>query len=246
MNFFAHACLANEVRPEPSFVFGAMLPDFAAMAGLRVASVAHTVADDGRRFHHATDALFHRAERFRSLCRAGTRSLSGAGVRRGTARAIAHVGIELLLDDWIAAEQGVPACYGEALALAPMLLPAIAFRPASDAERLLELCERIAAAPVVPPPGGEPDRLGTRLARSLARRPRLALLPSELPSVRAWATSARGEVAHAGAELLAAPRAGSGGFRSGRVQSAEPARSPRAWAEEAPRSGARGSASGPS
>ena len=189
-----------------------MLPDFAAMAGLRVVRVAHTVADDGRRFHHATDALFHRAERFQSLCRAATRALSGAGVRRGPAHAVAHVGIELLLDDWLAAEQGVPACYGEALAVAPRLAPGIAFRLASDVERLLVLCERIAAAPVVPPAWGEPDRLGARLARILARRPRLTLLPSELPAVRAWAVSARGEVAHAAAELLAAPRAAPGGF----------------------------------
>src|SRR5262245_43693270 len=124
-----------------------MLPDFAAMVGVRVVSVAHAAADDGCRFHHETDDLFHRAACFQSLCHAATRALSGAGVRRGPARAIAHVGIELLLDDWLAAEQGVPGCYREALSLAPRLAPAIAFRLAADAEPLLELCERIAAAP---------------------------------------------------------------------------------------------------
>ena len=208
MDFFGHACLAAEARPEASFVFGAMLPDLAAMAGLRVASVAHAAADDGRRFHHATDAAFHRAEHFQTLCLAATRALSAAGVRRGPARAIGHVGVELLLDGWLAAEQGVPAPYGEALALAPGLAPAITFRHAADPAPLLELCERIATLPGSPARWCEPDRLATRLVRILARRPLLALEASELPSVRAWAASARDEVARAAPTLLVELRNG--------------------------------------
>jgi len=207
MNYFGHACLAVEARPEASFVFGAMLPDLASMAGLRVASVAHAAADDGRRFHHATDDAFHRAERFQSLCLAATRALSLAGVRRGPARAIGHVGVELLLDGWLAAEQGVPARYGEALALAPRLAPAITFRLAADAAPLLELCERIAAAPLTPTAWCEPERLAARLVRMLARRPLLALQASELAAVRAWAASARDEIARAAPALLAELRA---------------------------------------
>jgi hypothetical protein len=105
VNFFGHACLAAEARPEAAFVFGAMLPDLASMSGLRISSIAHAKTDSGRRFHYVTDAAFHRAERFQSLCTGATRALSAAGLRRGPARAIGHVGVELLLDGWLASER---------------------------------------------------------------------------------------------------------------------------------------------
>jgi hypothetical protein len=202
VNFFGHACLAAEVRREAAFVFGAMLPDLASMAGLRIASIAHAETDAGRRFHFATDAAFHRAEGFRSLCSTATRALAAAGLRRGPARAIGHVGIELLLDGWLASEQGVPALYAAALALTPALSSAIVFQREADAAPLVELCERIAAAPLTPDLWCEPERLAARLVRILARRPLLALEASELHAVRAWAASARDEVARAAPLLL--------------------------------------------
>ena len=206
MNFFGHGCLAAETRADAAFVFGAMLPDLAAMAGLRVSSVAHATADAGRRFHYATDAAFHRAEGFQTLCIAATHALRDAGLRRGPARAIGHVGVELLLDGWLAAERGVPALYGEALALGPALAPAIAFRVDRGAAPLVELCERIATAKLSPDAWCEPERLAARLVRILARRPLLALEARELPAVRAWGASARLEVARAAPALLAEVR----------------------------------------
>ncbi len=185
-----------------------MLPDLASMAGLRIASIGHAALGEGRRFHYATDAAFHRAERFQSLCSAATRRLSEAGLRRGPARAIGHVGIELLLDGWLAEERGVPGLYGEALALTASLSPAIVFRSEADAAPLLELCERIATAPLAPDAWCEPERLAARLVRILARRPLLALQASELPAVRAWAATARSEVSSAAPPLLAELRRG--------------------------------------
>ena len=208
MNFFGHACLAAETRPEAAFVFGAMLPDLAAMAGLRVAGVAHAGTDAGRRFHYATDVAFHHAEGFQSLCSTATRTLSEAGLRRGPARAIGHVGVELLLDGWLATERGVPALYGEALALGPGLAPSIAFRMDAGASPLLELCVRIAATPHSHAAWCEPERMTSRLVRILARRPLLALHGNELPAVRAWAASARREVERAAPALLAEVRVG--------------------------------------
>lgn len=202
MNFFGHGCLAAERRPDAAFVFGAMLPDLAAMAGLRVAGVAHAATDAGRRFHLATDAAFHRTERFQALCLESTRALRAAGVRRGPARAIGHVGVELLLDGWLAAEEGVPRLYGAALALGPELAPAVAFRADGSAAPLLELCERIARAPLSPDAWCEPERLAARLVRILAKRPVLALEAGELPAVRAWAAGARSEVTRSAAALL--------------------------------------------
>jgi hypothetical protein len=202
VNFFGHGWLAARARPDAAFVFGAMLPDLAAMAGLRVAEVAHAGADAGRRFHLATDAAFHRAESFSRLCVASTSSLREAGLRRGPARAIGHVGVELLLDGWLAAAEGVPALYGEALALGPELAPAIAFRASGGPAPLLDVCARIAAAKLAPDAWCEPARLTARLARILARRPLLALEARELPAVRLWAARARPEVAAAAPRLL--------------------------------------------
>jgi hypothetical protein len=210
VNFFGHGWLAAQTRADAAFVFGAMLPDLAAIAGLRVARVTHASADAGRRFHLATDAAFHRAEGFQRLCVATTHALREAGLRRGPARAIGHVGVELLLDGWLAAAEGVPALYGEALALGPALAPAIAFRAGAGPAALVELCERIAAAPLAPDAWCEPERLTARLARILARRPLLALSARELPAVRAWAANAPADVAAAAPALLREVRAAIG------------------------------------
>jgi hypothetical protein len=194
VNFFGHAWLAANARPEPAFVFGAMLPDLAAMAGLRIATISHAAAHDGRRFHLATDAAFHRAER------------RAAGLRRGPARAIGHVGVELLLDGWLAERHGVPAAYAEALLVGPALLPAITFRGAGGAAPLAELCGRILEAAPSPAAWCEPERLAARLARILARRPRLALEARELPAVRSWAQRAPLALAREAPALLDAVR----------------------------------------
>ena len=202
MNFFGHACLASERRRDAGFVFGAMLPDLAAMAGLRVALVADPAVGAGRGFHFATDAAFHRAPAFQSLSASASRALVAAGVRRGPARAIGHVGIELLLDGWLAERRGVPASYAEALARASALTPHVVFRNGAAALPLLALCGRIAAAPTTGASWCEPARLAARLARILARRPRLALEAGELPAVRTWAAGARREIACAAPSLL--------------------------------------------
>jgi len=202
MNFFGHAWLATEARSDAAFVFGAMLPDLAAMAGLRVRAVDHAAADAGRRFHLATDAAFHRSELFTALALAATRELRGAGLRSGPARAIGHVGVELLLDGWIAERRGVPALYGEALARVPELAPAVSFRRDADAAPIVELCARLASARLPPDAWCEPARLTARLARILARRARLALEPRELGPVRAWAPAARFAVGDAAPALL--------------------------------------------
>jgi hypothetical protein len=202
VDFFGHAWLAAEERPDAAFVFGAMLPDLASMAGLRVRAVDDGVAEAGWRFHHASDAAFHRCRSFAALCVGSASALRAAGVRRGPARAVGHVGVELLLDGWLAAAHGVPALYGEALALGPALAPALAFAEAADAAPLLDVCRRIAAAPGAPDAWCAPARLTERLVRILARRAPLALDPAELPAVSAWAAGARDGVAAAAPALL--------------------------------------------
>ncbi len=102
MNFFGHAVIASWMRPEPPFVLGSMLPDFEGMVRQRISHINDSVVSAGIDFHHRTDAVFHRAPTFIALCRHALRELQGAGVRRGTARAVAHLGTELFLDGWLA------------------------------------------------------------------------------------------------------------------------------------------------
>jgi hypothetical protein len=195
MNFFGHAWLAAKRRSDPAFVFGAMLPDLAGMLRLRVESVRDAHLEEGRRFHLATDAVFHRLPAFERLNRASTRALREAGLRSGPARAVGHVGVELLLDSWIAERHGTPAPYAPALGRGPSLLRSVSFRGRPDPAPLADLCRRIAGARLPPEDWCAPDRLAARLVRILAPRPRLALVASELPALQIWAAEGRAAVA---------------------------------------------------
>jgi hypothetical protein len=202
MNFFGHAWLAAKRRSDPAFVFGAMLPDLAAMLRLRVSSVRDAHLEEGRRFHLASDAVFHRLPAFERLNRASTLALREAGLRSGPARAVSHVGVELLLDGWIAERHGTPAPYAPALRRGPSLLKSVVFRGQSDPAPLADLCRRIAGARLPPEDWCAPDRLAARLVRILAPRPRLALVASELPALRIWAAEGRTAVASEAPLLL--------------------------------------------
>jgi hypothetical protein len=58
MNFFGHALVAAHKTPDPPFVLGSMLPDFAAMLRLRLPAMRDELMRDGVAFHHATDRAF--------------------------------------------------------------------------------------------------------------------------------------------------------------------------------------------
>ncbi len=93
-----------------------MLPDLVGMAGLRLprdlpvgplaAGIAH---------HHATDAVFHADPTFIGLTQATLDRLSALGVPRGPARAVAHVGVEMLLDGELLENARVVGAYEAAL-----------------------------------------------------------------------------------------------------------------------------------
>ncbi|MFT5354915.1 MAG: acyl carrier protein phosphodiesterase [Polyangiales bacterium] len=106
MNFFGHTVIGQELDSSPSFLFGTMLPDFVSMSGARFESVADDAPARrellvGIEVHHATDAVFHSTPHFLRYCSALTVALEKAGVRRGTAMAVGHIGAELLLDRWL-------------------------------------------------------------------------------------------------------------------------------------------------
>src|SRR3954452_22349226 len=103
MNFFGHALIAQRAETtrgpiRSEFVLGAMLPDFASMLRTRPPFSTLDALSAGLWFHHRTDDAFHGSPSFLQFSGDASRFLSDRGVARGTARAVAHVGVELLLD----------------------------------------------------------------------------------------------------------------------------------------------------
>ena len=114
MNFFGHAVIANAVDDEPCFVLGAMIPDYESMTRTKLIRGAPSVRR-GIALHHVTDDAFHRAPIFVAFCTQAFEALTARGVRRGTARAVAHVGIEMLLDGHLAHDRAATRGFVDAL-----------------------------------------------------------------------------------------------------------------------------------
>src|SRR5262245_38990668 len=75
-----------------------MLPDFASMSRARLAGAEDARIAAGIALHQRTDDAFHGAPTFVALYRDGCQELEAAGLGLGPARAVAHVGTELVLD----------------------------------------------------------------------------------------------------------------------------------------------------
>ena len=205
MNFFGHATLAARVSDRPEFVLGAMLPDFASMLGLREPRAQDRVLAAGIHFHHLTDRAFHDHATFRRLCREATVVLGTRGVARGTARAVAHVGVELLLDAALAESATARSAYVAGLRAGqrPELLRNLHW-PSAEQVRLGRLMNRLE--------GGFEEhgdrahvpssQIVERLSRALGRRPRLAIAPRDLPAVVDWVEFTHGAVVASAPALL--------------------------------------------
>lgn len=202
MNFFGHALIAHRRRLCDEAVLGAMLPDFAGMAGLRLLG-AEGELGVGVRLHHETDRRFHAHPTFVALCASGIEALGARSVERGPARASCHVGLELLLDGVLSSDRAAVEQYRSALgrALAPQALRALRFRE-PDAPRVLgELSRRLLQAPL-PQAYAEPTRVAERLRRLLDTRPRLSLTGEAAAAVREWLVAVQPELQAAAPSLL--------------------------------------------
>ncbi|MEM7434201.1 MAG: hypothetical protein AAF436_03545 [Myxococcota bacterium] len=115
MNFFGHAVVAAWKGQDAFGVLGSMLPDFEGMTHVRVLEVRQEALRAGVALHHETDDAFHQSRVFVSLCRVGLDELTELGVRRGTARAVAHVGVEMFLDGLLTSDAGHGSAYDDAL-----------------------------------------------------------------------------------------------------------------------------------
>lgn len=102
MNFFGHAVVAGWADKQAGHLLGSMLPDFEAMVRVPLLEVHDAVVQRGVDLHHRTDDAFHRTRVFLSLSSGALQELTEAGVRRGTARAVAHIATEMFLDGCLA------------------------------------------------------------------------------------------------------------------------------------------------
>jgi hypothetical protein len=196
VNFFSHAVVAAWSQSQPIFVLGAMLPDFVTMIGAKRPNVDEPLLLAGIEFHERTDAVFHGTATFRALQRETRATLAAAGVRRGSDRAAAHVGVELLIDAELAHDREAGEIYERALELAVShrIAEALRWNAAEDARRFVELCTRLRAR------SGDRVRVDAalvadRVTGALCRRPRLSLDWAAREAVRVWAEQARPELA---------------------------------------------------
>jgi hypothetical protein len=179
VNFLGHTHVALAGgEDDPAFVLGAVLPDLAPMAGIRLAhrQLEGTVGA-GVRCHLRADAAFHADPRFRAGSRALRVALAERGVASGPARAVGHAGWELLLDGTLVATATEDA-FRAAMAQGDRALPALA---RDDRERWAAFLARRHASPGLH--YDDPAWVADRLYGMLARRPRLALPAEQVPLV---------------------------------------------------------------
>jgi hypothetical protein len=193
MNFFGHAAMAERVSAEPPFVLGAMLPDFSSMLRLRPPTSSHPEVARGIAFHHLTDRAFHELSVFRDLCSDAMRLLAERGVSRGTRRAVAHVGVELLLDVELSQDPPARSAYIAGLHAGrdPAVVSTLSW-PEDQQERLVRLAARLEERSDSAKPTTK--TIVERLERTLSERPRLAIEDAARAHVADWVELYRARV----------------------------------------------------
>jgi len=213
MNFFGHAALAArhfaDQRPEPAgpvlstLCAGAMLPDFVGMLGLGRPEPRDAVLARGVLFHHKTDEAFHDLAAFVSLSRESFAWLSERGLPRGPARAVAHVGVEMLLDEAFATEPNAKEAYRAALRVPLSTL--LEFRASPDGPRLAALQQALHERADTAL-GAPPEVVAQRIRRTLAGRPRLATDDAGQELLARWVEATRPRTLREGPAVFAALR----------------------------------------
>lgn len=175
MNIAGHVAVAMGLVPDaPRVWLGAALPDLGAMGRFRLmGDSADPDVTAGIAIHHATDDAFHRHPTFTGAMARLRSDLRDDGVARGPARAVAHVGPELLIDGWLLEDasisEAVDAAFDEIAQIGPALTTLVEGDTAAWEKHL-------ARAPSwgLPTDYGDPHAVAARLHRILDRRPRLA------------------------------------------------------------------------
>lgn len=180
MNYFGHAAVASWHSAAAATALGAMLPDFATMSGTRLAEATDAGVAAGIELHHKTDAAFHHLPPVLALMRELDARLVAGGCARGPRRAVAHIGVELLLDGVLVTEPAYRAIY---LAALEHDTSGVRFRDEADAPRFQALHTRLRGYGV-PDDLQKPESIVHRLHRMLAHRPLLAPNAADLTAIR--------------------------------------------------------------
>jgi len=204
VNYFGHAAVASWTESSSGAVLGAMLPDFATMSRVRLAEPSDPAIARGVEMHHRADGVFHQLPVVLGLMRELDGKLTAANVARGPRRAVAHIGVELLLDGVLVEEPSYRDAYLGALAHDPA---GVQFRDEADADRFAMLHTRLRSYGV-PDDLRQPDSIVHRLSRMLAHRPLLAPNATDLAGIRSSLTAFKPRVEIAAASVLRAMRAG--------------------------------------
>jgi hypothetical protein len=175
LNYFGHAAVASWRDGRGGLPLGAMIPDFSTMSGARVTGTSDPDVAAGIDLHHATDAAFHKAPVVTGLMRELDARLDRGGCSRGARRAVAHIGVELLLDGVLVDN----AEYRDAYILGLEYEAPLLWRDDGDAARYATLMKRLREHGV-PDDLKRPESIAYRLSRMLARRPLLAPSPSDM------------------------------------------------------------------
>lgn len=202
MNFFGHSVLAAWISDDPRVALGSMLPDFASIIRGRAIESKHPAVKRGIELHHQCDRVFHNSDTFLELQAAGRTQLERAGVRNGPRLAVAHVGLELILDAELRHGPGRLERYQRALLVGREFAPSLSFTSASrkglDPLTLRvaydELLETLTSRILYLTPHS-PQDLVERLTRILSPRQRLRPIQSEQVAMLAWAEMTWPEVA---------------------------------------------------
>ena len=155
-----------------------MLPDFSSMSGARVESTLDVDVQTGIELHHQTDAVFHVLPVVTGLMRELDDALARRDCARGPRRAVAHIGIELLLDGVLVDDPAYRDAYVSGLAHDPIL----EWREPGDDQRMAKLLERLRGYGV-PEDLKKPESIVFRLSRILAHRPLLAPSQDDLRAI---------------------------------------------------------------
>jgi len=204
VNFYGHAWLAARERRGSGFVLGAMLPDLAGMAGLRLCEVRDPELAAGVALHHRTDAAFHALPGFVRLAVDAAAALRRRGVARGPARGAAHVGLEILLDGQLSGDGASIERFDEALesAASTEVRRALVWR--GDGEAHFARLQRRLLDSGVPGVYRDAARVAERVAWALGSRPRLALDPGEERQLLPWLEELEPAVERAAPEWIGA------------------------------------------
>jgi hypothetical protein len=171
-----------------------MLPDFVSLLGVRPPRPHHPEIEAGCDLHHATDSAFHALPTFREACRTQMGRLRLLGFDRGPSTAMAHIGIEFLLDDALAADEPSRELFRSSLlsATPEVLARHLHWERAEDATRFEALRCRLLEVEH-PRTGLEPSQIAMRIFRTLRERRRLAIRSEQIPEVTQWVASLQTE-----------------------------------------------------